>query len=62
MGCIISGYLMDAIGRRLTLLITEVPLIFGWILIASAQNVPMIYIGKSRISDGKVSSNHQSAY
>lgn len=45
-GCILSGYLMDNIGRRLTLVITEVPLIIGWLLVATAQNVPMIYIGK----------------
>lgn len=45
-GCILSGYLMDAIGRRLTLIVTEVPLILGWILIASAYNIPMLYIGK----------------
>ncbi|KAL4710577.1 hypothetical protein ACJJTC_008979 [Scirpophaga incertulas] len=52
MGCIVSGYLMDAIGRRLTLILTEIPLIFGWVLVASAQNVPMIYIGRLLIGFG----------
>ncbi|XP_059052520.1 facilitated trehalose transporter Tret1-like [Achroia grisella] len=51
-GCILSGYLMDTIGRRLTLIITEVPLILGWLLIASAQNIPMIYIGRLLIGFG----------
>lgn len=47
MGCIVSGYLMDAIGRRRTLIITEVPLIIGWLMVAFAQNVPMMYVGES---------------
>ncbi|CAH2107043.1 unnamed protein product [Euphydryas editha] len=51
-GCIVSGYLMDNIGRRRTLIITEVPLILGWILISVAQNVPMIYIGRLLIGFG----------
>ncbi|CAG9784870.1 unnamed protein product [Diatraea saccharalis] len=52
MGCIVSGYLMDAIGRRLTLILTEIPLITGWVLIASAQNVNMLYIGRLMIGFG----------
>ncbi|XP_068630319.1 facilitated trehalose transporter Tret1-like [Battus philenor] len=52
MGCILSGYLMDSIGRRRTLIVTEIPLILGWILIASAQNVPMIYIGRLLVGFG----------
>ncbi|XP_034824898.1 facilitated trehalose transporter Tret1-like isoform X2 [Maniola hyperantus] len=51
-GCIVSGYLMDNIGRRMTLIITEVPLILGWILVACAQNVPMIYVGRLLIGFG----------
>ncbi|KPJ18370.1 Facilitated trehalose transporter Tret1 [Papilio machaon] len=51
-GCILSGYLMDSIGRRRTLIVTEIPLILGWILIAAAQNVPMIYIGRFLIGFG----------
>ncbi|XP_063821063.1 facilitated trehalose transporter Tret1-2 homolog isoform X1 [Ostrinia nubilalis] len=52
MGCIISGYLMDAIGRRTTLIVTEIPLIIGWILIAFAQNIPMIYVGRLLVGFG----------
>ncbi|KAJ8731794.1 hypothetical protein PYW08_014524 [Mythimna loreyi] len=51
-GCILSGYLMDAIGRRKTLIITEVPLIIGWLLVAFAQNIPMIYTGRLLIGLG----------
>ncbi|XP_031616804.1 facilitated trehalose transporter Tret1-like isoform X2 [Contarinia nasturtii] len=45
-GCILSGILMDKIGRKKALLLTEIPLIFGWILIAMATDVPMIYAGR----------------
>ncbi|XP_045493157.1 facilitated trehalose transporter Tret1-2 homolog isoform X2 [Colias croceus] len=51
-GCIISGYLMDNIGRRRTLIFTEIPLILGWILIAFAVNVPMIYVGRLLVGFG----------
>lgn len=34
---------MDAIGRKLTLMFTEIPLILGWLLISSATSVHMIY-------------------
>nr|XP_032510956.1 facilitated trehalose transporter Tret1-like [Danaus plexippus plexippus] len=51
-GCILSGYLMDAIGRRRTLIVSEVPLIIGWILVASAVNVPMMYVGRLLIGLG----------
>ncbi|XP_045524198.1 facilitated trehalose transporter Tret1-like isoform X2 [Pieris brassicae] len=51
-GCILSGYLMDNIGRRRTLIFTEVPLIIGWIIISFAQNVVMIYIGRLLVGLG----------
>ncbi|XP_073951707.1 facilitated trehalose transporter Tret1-like isoform X2 [Choristoneura fumiferana] len=51
-GCLLSGYLMDAIGRRLTLMITEVPLIMGWLLISFATNINMIYIGRLLVGLG----------
>lgn len=45
-GCILGGYLMDTIGRKKTLVITEIPLILGWSTICLATSVPMIYIGR----------------
>lgn len=52
-GCVLGGYLMDAIGRKLTLMFTEVPLILGWLLISSATSVHMIYGKKWAIKKKK---------
>lgn len=43
---------MDNIGRKKTLLITEIPLLIGWIVIASASNVGMIYAGRLLVGLG----------
>ncbi|CAD7076969.1 unnamed protein product [Hermetia illucens] len=51
-GCIVSGYLMDAVGRKLTLLITQIPAILGWILICSADRVELIYAGRFFVGFG----------
>lgn len=45
-GCLLSGYLMDIFGRKASLIVTEVPALFGWILISCATNVNMIYAGR----------------
>lgn len=45
-GCLLSGYVMDNFGRKKALLITEIPMIIGWIVIACATNVEMIYAGR----------------
>lgn len=37
---------MDRYGRKKTLLITEIPLIIGWTVIAFATNIEMIYVGR----------------
>lgn len=37
---------MDKIGRKKTLLLTEVPSIFGWLLISFATDVRHIYCGR----------------
>lgn len=37
---------MDRFGRKRTLIFTEFPLIIGWLLIACATNVEMIYAGR----------------
>ncbi|EEB19443.1 conserved hypothetical protein [Pediculus humanus corporis] len=51
-GCILGGYLMDLIGRRMTLIVTEFPLIIGWLLIFSANSVYMIYGGRLLVGFG----------
>jgi MFS family permease len=51
-GCILSGYLMDLIGRKRTLIITEIPLILGWLLISTSSTVETIYIGRLLVGLG----------
>jgi Sugar (and other) transporter. len=51
-GCILSGYLMDLIGRKRTLIITEIPLILGWILISTSRAVETIYVGRLLVGLG----------
>lgn len=41
-----SSLQMDRFGRKKTLLVTEIPLILGWLLISFATTVPMIYGGR----------------
>lgn len=45
-GCLLSGYMMDVLGRKRSLIITEIPALLGWILIAFATNIDMIYAGR----------------
>ena len=51
-GCLLGGYLMDLIGRKRTLIITEVPLILGWLLISFSSCVEMIYCGRLLVGLG----------
>ncbi|XP_066997593.2 facilitated trehalose transporter Tret1-2 homolog [Anabrus simplex] len=51
-GCLLSGWLMDRIGRKKTLIVTELPLIIGWLLICSAVNIEMLYIGRLFVGFG----------
>lgn len=41
-----SGILGSQLGRRKTILVMTVPDVIGWILIASAQDFPMMLIGR----------------
>ncbi|XP_008559792.1 facilitated trehalose transporter Tret1 [Microplitis demolitor] len=45
-GCLLSGYLMDQLGRKRSLIITEIPALLGWLLITFATNIEMIYAGR----------------
>lgn len=51
-GCIVSGYLLDAIGRKRTIVLTLIPMILGWLLISIATNVYYIYAGRLLIGLG----------
>ncbi|KFQ25452.1 Solute carrier family 2, facilitated glucose transporter member 8, partial [Merops nubicus] len=45
-GGILGGYLVDKVGRKLSLMLCSIPYVFGYTLIISAQNVWMLYIGR----------------
>lgn len=51
-GCIVSGYLLDAIGRKRTLILTLIPMMLGWALISAATSVYYIYAGRLLIGLG----------
>ncbi|KAM9271583.1 solute carrier family 2, facilitated glucose transporter member 8 isoform 2-T2 [Morus bassanus] len=45
-GGILGGYLVDKVGRKLSLMLCSIPYVFGYIVIVSAQNVWMLYFGR----------------
>ncbi|NXP49742.1 GTR8 protein, partial [Heliornis fulica] len=46
-GGILGGYLVDKLGRKLSLMLCSVPYVFGYVVIISAQNVWMLYFGRT---------------
>lgn len=55
-GCILSACLTDSLGRKRTLLLTYLPAILGWIIIAVAPTIEWMYIGRilTGLSSGMV--------
>lgn len=51
-GCILSGYLLDVIGRKRTIILTLMPMIVGWFMIAAASDVMMMYAGRLLVGLG----------
>lgn len=47
-----TGYMMDTLGRKKSLIITEIPALMGWLLISFASNVEMIYLGRFLVGLG----------
>lgn len=45
-GLLTSGILTDKIGRRKSLQIAYLPLIFGWLLLANADSFQVVIIGR----------------
>nr|XP_022901994.1 facilitated trehalose transporter Tret1-2 homolog [Onthophagus taurus]XP_022901995.1 facilitated trehalose transporter Tret1-2 homolog [Onthophagus taurus] len=43
---IVCGFIMDYLGRLHTLKLTTIPVTIGWALIATAQNIPMVLVGR----------------
>lgn len=45
--CILTGYLINFVGRKTTMLLLVIPFTLGWALIIFAQNVTMLIIGRT---------------
>lgn len=45
-GALFTGFLVDSIGRLNTIRVACIPYILGWILIATANNITMLFIGR----------------
>ncbi|NXS97371.1 GTR8 protein, partial [Jacana jacana] len=45
-GGLLGGYLVDKVGRKLSLMLCSIPYVFGYVVIISAQNVWMLYFGR----------------
>ncbi|XP_047355415.1 facilitated trehalose transporter Tret1-like isoform X1 [Vespa velutina] len=45
-GAVLSGFLMETVGRLRTLQIGAIPCIVGWALIASSSNLSMLLVGR----------------
>ncbi|KFP40931.1 Solute carrier family 2, facilitated glucose transporter member 8, partial [Chlamydotis macqueenii] len=45
-GGILGSYLVDKVGRKLSLMLCSIPYVFGYVVIISAQNVWMLYFGR----------------
>lgn len=45
-GGVLGGWIVDKIGRKLSLMLCSLPFIFGFVIIISAQNVWMLYAGR----------------
>lgn len=46
LGGVIGGWLVDKIGRKLSLMMCSIPFIFGFTFIISAQSIWMLYLGR----------------
>ncbi|KAM9256692.1 solute carrier family 2, facilitated glucose transporter member 8 isoform 2-T2 [Cariama cristata] len=46
-GGILGAYLVDKVGRKLSLMLCSIPYVFGYVVIISAQNVWMLYFGRT---------------
>ncbi|XP_028162372.1 facilitated trehalose transporter Tret1-like [Ostrinia furnacalis] len=45
-GCLVCGYMMDTLGRKLILIICQLPLCVGWLLTGFAADAKQIIIGR----------------
>ena len=58
LGCVLSGPMMDRVGRKLTHQITCIPFTLGWFLLAGWCSIPVLYTGRflTGLSVGIISS------
>lgn len=45
-GGLLGGWMVDKIGRKLSLMFCSIPYIFGFTIIIAAQNIWMLYLGR----------------
>ena len=45
-GALLSGLLMDACGRKATILYTTIPFVFGWAMIGLSDNLYTLCLGR----------------
>lgn len=45
-GGLLGGWMVEKIGRKLSLMFCSLPFVFGFTVIIAAQNVWMLYIGR----------------
>lgn len=45
-GGLLGGWMVDKIGRKLSLMFCALPYIFGFTIVIAAQNVWMLYLGR----------------
>lgn len=46
LGGLLGGWMVEKIGRKLSLMFCSLPFVFGFTIIIAAQNVWMLYIGR----------------
>lgn len=46
LGALIAGKLTDVLGRKKVILMTSIPLLFGWMMIGFAENAAMLYVAR----------------
>lgn len=45
-GALISGILVEILGRKPTIILTSLPFLIGWITTALAYDVKLLYLGR----------------
>jgi facilitated trehalose transporter len=45
-GALLGAWLSSLTGRKGAVLLSALPALIGWVIIAIAQNLPMLYIGR----------------